>query len=98
MSFEITKEMKTRTAKNIFEEIIQIKRFILSANINSILSAEEIIEKMGYTIQCCIHEIMRELDVIDDNSGNNYGIISDCIMDDDSFDYLVEKLHAFGLE
>lgn len=92
----ITKEMKINTAKNIYEEISSLKRSLLSGYSDSLFTAEEVIEKIGYTIQCCVREIMRYLDVEDDDAGENFGIISDCIMDDDTFEYMMDKLISFG--
>lgn len=96
MSNLITKEMKINTAKNIFEEISSLKRSLLSGYSDSLFTAEEVIEKIGYTIQCCVREIMRYLDVEDDIIGSNYYIVSSCIMDDDTFEYMMDKLVSFG--
>lgn len=92
MTFEITPEMKIRTAKNIYEQISSLKTCLLSAYKNSLFSAEEVMEKIGYIIQCCIHEIMSTLDIEDDFEGVNYNTISDCIEDDDTFEYMMKAL------
>lgn len=92
MSNLITQEMKINTARNIYTEILALKTCLLSAYKNSLFTPEEVMEKMGYVIQCCIHEIMSTLDIEDDFEGVNYNTISDCIEDDDSFEYMMKAL------
>lgn len=86
----ITKEMKMRTARNIYNELLFVKDSLMDAYCNSFVTAENVLEKMGYTIQCSIHEIMSNLEIEEDGCGENYGLIADCVEDNDTFEFVLQ--------
>lgn len=86
----ITKEMKMRTARNIYNELLFVKDSLMDAYCNSFVTAENVLEKMGHIIRCSIREIMSYLEIEEDGCGENYGLIADCVEDNDTFEFVLQ--------
>lgn len=84
-------------AQNTFEDYQKLRQLALDTETKYLTSADEVDEKLGYITDSVIYRIMFALDIRNDEESkvDYYGIISDCIKDGDSFEYLMKSLE-FG--
>lgn len=84
-------------AQNTFESYQKLRQLALDTESRYLTSADEVDEKLGYITDSVIHRIMYCLDIVDsvndmESKVDYFGIISDCIKDGDSFEYMMKSL------
>lgn len=86
--------MLLNIAQNTFESYQKLRQLALDTESRYLTSADEVDEKLGHITDSVIHRIMYCFDIVNDEDCeiDYYGVISNCIQDGDSFDYLLKAL------
>lgn len=80
------------TAQHTFESYQKLRQLALDTETRYFTTVEEIDEKIGFVTDSVVYRIMECLNVTDDNSDDGFGVISECIEDGDTFEYLLKRL------
>lgn len=89
--------MLLKIAQETFESYKKLRQLALDTETKYFSTADEIDEKLGFVTDSVIHRIMYclKIDGIEECGYDYYGVILDCIQDDDTFEYMIR---ALGLE
>lgn len=84
--------MLKQIAQQTFESYQKVRQLVIDTECRYLTDADEVDEKLGFITDSVVYRIMECLGVTDENSDDGFGVISECIQDGDSFEYMLERL------